>query len=29
MDFNDIEHKKPTQELEIAEGTEIGEYTVK
>jgi len=29
MDFNDIEHKRPTQELEMAEGKEIGEYTVK
>lgn len=29
MDFNDIEHKTPTQEFEIVQGREVGEYAVK
>ncbi len=29
MDFEDIEHATPTQELDVAPGREVGEYTVK
>jgi hypothetical protein len=29
MDFEDIEQKTPTQEFEVAQGREVGEYAVK
>ncbi|KAF9452328.1 DUF1000-domain-containing protein [Macrolepiota fuliginosa MF-IS2] len=29
MDFDDIEDKTPTQELDVAQGREVGEYAVK
>jgi hypothetical protein len=29
LDFDDIEDKTPTQEFEIAQGREVGEYAVK
>jgi len=29
LDFNDISDRKPTQELDVAQGREVGEYAVK
>ncbi|KAF9243562.1 galactose-binding domain-like protein [Melanogaster broomeanus] len=29
LDFNDVEDKTPTQEFEVAEGRDVGEYAVK
>lgn len=29
MDFEDIEDKAPTQEFDVAQGREVGEYAVK